>query len=149
LDLLLILAPPPLLPGGDLQHPGAALRPQGGLHLLGGNIPQPPAVSDRNRNSHFRPKPNIRQLKTSEYSVSAEYLALFPTFDRKSLIYCIHTAKLVEFGQNLTRVSVFPYLLLHVDKTINSDQNTFRISGEYDNSSLVVFLKTFFEEFFF
>jgi hypothetical protein len=87
-------------------------------------------VSDQNRNSHFRQKPNIRQLKTTEYSISAEYSPLLPTFGRKSLIYCIHTATLVEFRQNLTMVSVFPYLsIITCWQTINSDQNTFRISG--------------------
>jgi hypothetical protein len=59
-------------------------------------------VSDRNRNSHFRTKLNIRQLKTTEYSVSVEYSALLLPFGRKSLIYFMHTAKLVEFRQNLT-----------------------------------------------
>jgi predicted GH43/DUF377 family glycosyl hydrolase len=51
-------------------------------------------VSDQNRNSHFQSKPNIRQQKNTEYSVSAEYSALL---------------------------------------TMNSDQKSFRISGEYDN----------------
>jgi predicted subunit of tRNA(5-methylaminomethyl-2-thiouridylate) methyltransferase len=43
-------------------------------------------VSDRTRNSHFRPKPNIRQQKSAEYSVSAQYSALLLTFGRKSMI---------------------------------------------------------------
>jgi hypothetical protein len=34
-------------------------------------------VSDRNRNCNLRPKPNIRQQKTTEYSVSAEYSAIY------------------------------------------------------------------------
>jgi hypothetical protein len=67
-------------------------------------------VSVRNRNSHFWPKPNIRQQKTTEYSVSAEYWALLITFGRKSMIYYINTAKFVKFGQNLTMVSIFPDL---------------------------------------
>jgi hypothetical protein len=69
-----------------------------------------PLVTDRNRNSHFRPKPNIRQLKTTKYSVSAEYTALLFTFGQKSMIYYIHAAKFVKFGQHLTMVSLFPDL---------------------------------------
>jgi hypothetical protein len=49
-------------------------------------------VSDRNRNSHFRPKPNIRQQKTTEYSVSAEYSALFCTFGRNSAVYYVRNS---------------------------------------------------------
>jgi hypothetical protein len=59
-------------------------------------------VSDRNRNYHFRPKPNIRQQKSTEYSVSAEYSSLLLAFGRKSMIFFIHTAKFIKFGQNLT-----------------------------------------------
>jgi hypothetical protein len=58
-------------------------------------------VSDRNRDSRFRPKPNILQQKTTEYSVSAEYSALFLTFGRKSMIHYLHTAKFVILGQEV------------------------------------------------
>jgi hypothetical protein len=54
------------------------------------------AVSDRNWNSHIWPKPNIRQLKTTEYSVWAEYSALFQTFGQNSQIY-IYRVSTINF----------------------------------------------------
>jgi hypothetical protein len=49
----------------------------------------PALVSDQSRNSHFWLKTNIRQPKTTKYSVLAEYSALFLYFQPKfgSLIH--------------------------------------------------------------
>jgi hypothetical protein len=67
-------------------------------------------VSDRNRNDHFRPKPNIRQPKTTEYSVSAEYSTYQFCQKNKSnftLIISILSglySKLLTFGRKYKKV---------------------------------------------
>jgi hypothetical protein len=106
-----------------------------------------------------RPKQEFSLSDETEYSAAknhrifglAEYSALLFPFGRKSLIYFILTATLVEFGQNLTIFGVCLPGFKHYYMLTNNladDQNTFRIFGEYDNSSLG-FLNFFINFFYF